>query len=92
VAVVEDIDGRQVSRSTNPAGNFFVRIEEFVPNYPIEMKVRSADGMITQQMQTLASRDGSCADCHVDPASPTSPGPVYLSMGVPGAGPGRGSQ
>jgi hypothetical protein len=79
VVEIEDIDGRQHSASTNAAGNFFVLPGEFTPHYPIQMKVSSSDGAIVQQMQTFSARAGSCADCHTDPQSPTSPGPVYLS-------------
>jgi hypothetical protein len=76
----EAITGRSVTRRTNRAGNFYVLASEFTPEYPIQMRVTSADGSITQQMQTPSTRDGSCADCHTDPPSPTSPGPIYLSM------------
>ncbi|MDP9148983.1 MAG: hypothetical protein M3O36_03435, partial [Myxococcota bacterium] len=86
VVQIEDVGGRVVRPTTNSAGNFFVAQDEFAPHYPIQMKVWSASGNTSEQMQSLATRDGSCAGCHVDPASPTSPGPVYLSATPPDGG------
>lgn len=36
-------------------------------------------GDLTVDMSSAISRDGSCATCHQDPASPSSVGHVYLA-------------
>jgi hypothetical protein len=79
---IEDIEGRYwTSAPANTVGNFFVNESDFAPNFPIRMALVSCDtGSIFQQMQTLSARDGSCADCHSNPASPTSAGLVYLAV------------
>jgi hypothetical protein len=79
VVRIEDIDGKSFSASTNSAGNFYTLPATASPHYPIQMTVRSLDGTVVQQMLSPSQRDGSCADCHVDPQSPRSPGTVYLS-------------
>ena len=83
---VEDVQGNYWTTDTNAAGNFFVELAHFAPAFPIRMEVVSADGTTTQRMQTYSGRDGSCADCHSDPMSPRSTGPVYLSVGSGGDG------
>jgi hypothetical protein len=85
---IEDIEGRYwTSAPTNTVGNFFVNESDFAPNFPIRMALVSCEtGAIFQQMQTLAARDGSCADCHSSPASPTSAGLVYLAVDEPDDG------
>jgi hypothetical protein len=81
---VQDIEGRYwTSELTNAVGNFFVFEADFAPAFPIRMEV--FEGKTTQQMQTYAARDGSCADCHSNPAGPTSAGPVYVFVGDGGA-------
>jgi hypothetical protein len=80
---IEDVRGNHFTVVTNSAGNFFAARNAFVPRYPIRMSVRSGDGQTIQQMLSLSARNGACADCHLDPASPTSPGHVYVSGGAP---------
>jgi hypothetical protein len=81
---IEDIDGDfWTSAPTNDAGNFFVAETDFAPNFPIRLSlVTCSSGVILQQMQTYAARDGSCADCHSSPKGTTSAGPVYLAAGA----------
>ncbi|HEY8089519.1 MAG TPA: hypothetical protein VIF09_16775 [Polyangiaceae bacterium] len=88
VVQVEDIDGKVWTVKTNSAGNFFVALRDFAPHYPILPTVTSADGTVTQPMLTLDNRDGSCADCHTNPAGPTSAGAVYLDLAPLDGGPG----
>jgi hypothetical protein len=76
----EDVAGNYWTVQTNAAGNFFVEAAHFTPTYPIRMTVYSSDLSTSQQMQTAASRDGSCADCHTATAGPRSTGPVYLNL------------
>jgi hypothetical protein len=79
VVTIEDIDGVFFDATTNEAGNFFTTQSEFVPHYPIQMTVTSADGTVQQSMLTHSSREGSCAACHQATPGPSSPGPVYLN-------------
>ena len=82
----EDIEGRYWAVQTNAAGNFYVGIADFEPDYPIQMSVLYPDAAAGQQMQTYSGRDGSCADCHQSTTGPTSPGPVYLNLGLDDGG------
>jgi len=76
--VIEDIDGNVWTTSpTNSAGNFYVYLSDFAPHYPTQPTVVPEDGSQTILMATHIGRDGSCADCHANPAGPSSPGPVY---------------
>jgi len=79
LVTIEDIDGHFFNATSNDVGNFFTTQNEFVPHYPIQMTVTSADGSVSQSMLTHSSREGSCAACHQAPAGPSSPGPVYLN-------------
>jgi hypothetical protein len=63
--------------TTNEAGNFYVSPSEFVPTYPMKVSV-TYSGVPTVSMATLVGRDGSCADCHKDPAGPTSAGHIFV--------------
>jgi hypothetical protein len=76
---VEDSTGKHWLAATNAAGNFYVAASEFTPRYPTQVTIASADGSVVQQMLTYVGRASSCADCHVNPESNTSPGPVYLN-------------
>jgi hypothetical protein len=62
--------------TTNAAGNFYVLPSQFTPTYPMKVEVDYAD--VKVQMTANVGRDGSCAKCHVDPASSSSPGHVYI--------------
>jgi hypothetical protein len=75
---IEDIDGHILKVSTNSAGNFFVAPSQGQFHYPIQMHVTSSDGSQTEQMFSVSNRDGSCADCHVHPPGPNSPGVVFV--------------
>lgn len=76
--VIEDIDGNLwTTAPTNAAGNFFVLLSDFAPHYPTQPTVVPENGTVSITMATHVSRDGSCADCHSNPAGPSSAGPVY---------------
>jgi hypothetical protein len=72
----EDFAGVTGTVITNEAGNFYITPRQWTPTYPFETSV--VLGNVTKQMQTHVGRSGSCADCHVDPPSPSSPGDVYI--------------
>ena len=71
-----DANGKSFTATTNCAGNFFVRPEEFTPTYPIWLEMQG--GMTYRSMESASYREGSCAGCHFNPIGPSSPGPVYL--------------
>ena len=62
--------------TTNRTGNFLVDASSWQPVYP--MLVSVSYGGVSIDMKTHVGRDGSCADCHTDPASAASAGHVYL--------------
>jgi hypothetical protein len=72
-----DSQGSTFVASTNEAGNFFVRTDEWTPVYP--MKVSITSNGVTTSMTADVGRNGSCASCHFDPVGPASPGHVYTS-------------
>jgi hypothetical protein len=71
-----DSQGHSFNATTNKAGNFYVLPHEFQPVYP--MKVSVMYGTVTVKMTADVGRDGSCAKCHFDPASSSTPGHVYV--------------
>jgi hypothetical protein len=74
--MLSDTFGRTFQTTTNAAGNFYVEPSSWAPIYP--MYVTVAFGGVRNAMSTQVGRDGSCAACHVDPASRVSAGHVYL--------------
>ena len=77
--------------TTNAAGNFFVRQEEWSPTFPLHDIAVSGAGIATPTvMHTVVGRDGSCAACHFDPRGRDSHGHAYLLVDpadLPGAAP-----
>lgn len=71
-----DSDGAMIQSTTNSAGNFYVEPSEFTPRYP--MKTSVTFGGVTAKMASLIGRAGACADCHTEPARPTSPGHIFV--------------
>jgi hypothetical protein len=81
--LIEDIEGNLWTTSpTNSAGNFFVLLSDFAPHYPAQPTVIPENGANSISMATHIARDGSCADCHSNPAGPTSAGPVYAHLAM----------
>jgi len=80
-----DAFGAFAEAKTNCVGNFWIEKEDFDPAFPLHVEVvyqlAAAGPLKTQPMASRISRDGSCAGCHQDLASPTqfSPGRVYAS-------------
>jgi hypothetical protein len=77
---IRDITGRERSTTTNPAGNFFIRATEWQPTYPLQTSIRL--GNLSKQMSTYIARAASCADCHVHPPGPSSPGHIYIANSI----------
>lgn len=73
-----------VNLVSNRCGNFFIEKSAFNPAYPLRAELfgpSTGDATKTVQltvMSTRIGRDGSCGSCHSHPASPFSPGVVYL--------------
>jgi hypothetical protein len=87
---IVDATGAGVSLSTNAAGNFYATPGTYDPTFPLRINL-TANGL-TVPMQTLVEGNGTvepngaCASCHFDPAGPSSPGHVALTLddgGVP---------
>lgn len=79
---VVDNNGASQPITTNCVGNFFVTPDVFNPAFPILVQV-SKLGVGVTTMKSHISRDSSCASCHSDPASDSSPGHVYLATQAP---------
>lgn len=85
VGVVDD-DGARYLATTNCVGNFYVSPDVFNPAFPILVNVsKQGAGVVT--MVSHISRDASCASCHSDPPSVSSPGHVYLPTAAPAVDP-----
>jgi|HubBroStandDraft_1064217.scaffolds.fasta_scaffold27211_2 hypothetical protein len=84
--LVEDITGAVDTVQSNEVGNFYITVQEWQPTYPTLPQVTL--GSVNQQMTTHVGRDGSCADCHQDPAGPTSAGHIYMMTGPAGSSDG----
>jgi hypothetical protein len=74
--IILDAANAEYTSSTNCAGNFYIRPEQFTPAYPIWVTLRA--GRVQRDMASPAYREGSCAACHTDPTGPASAGHVYL--------------
>lgn len=76
--LIEDVAGVAFNATTNEVGNFYITPDQWSPTFPTKVTVML--GPNTQLMTSHVGRDGSCAACHVDPASTTSPGPVFVAL------------
>ena len=77
VVELEDSTGKIFYTGTNCAGNFFVGIDDFLPNWPLFVKVIFAND--ETPMSSPIYREGSCAACHKNPPSASTLGQVYFS-------------
>jgi len=77
VVTLTDARGSQTTSTTNAAGNFFVDKSTWNPAFPVHASI--ALGNINAIMNTEIGRDGSCASCHVAPATRISAGLVFLA-------------
>jgi hypothetical protein len=76
-----DAEGEVRTATTNCAGNFFLRKDEWNPSFPLRVEVSyPAPGGGTKPappMSSRVSRDGSCAGCHFGPPNQGTPGYVF---------------
>jgi hypothetical protein len=83
--IIVDANGSRAELGTNAAGNFYATPGQYDPTFPLQVSVRAPDGEIVK-MQTLVGGNGtvepngSCASCHFDPAGPSSPGHVCITL------------
>jgi hypothetical protein len=71
-----DAAGAVFTATTNCAGNFFVRVSEYAPTFPVFVTV-TADGQ-SVDMESPVYREISCATCHTDPKRRSSAGHVFV--------------
>ena len=76
-------DGSHATAVTNEAGNFYLTPSDWTPSFPMQAQIEYGGTTVT--MATNIGRDGSCAGCHTDPAGPSSPGRVSVSLEDGGA-------
>ncbi|HEX4334275.1 MAG TPA: hypothetical protein VH062_00090 [Polyangiaceae bacterium] len=78
-AVVRLLDSKNHTYdvTANCVGNFWVPRGAFASVYPVTA-VATVQGF-SRVMTTEMHRDGSCADCHVNPASAASPGHLWAA-------------
>jgi len=85
---VIDSEGQIRETVTNCIGNFYVSKEEWDPAFPLQALLSgpSATDPNTiiglRNMESRIARDGSCAGCHTNPPSPSSPGVVFIDDGT----------
>lgn len=83
-----DARGATIAALTNEVGNFYLLPSQWTPIYPVTTAI--SFGGVTTEMKTRIGRDGSCADCHLDPEGPGSAGHIRLVVApadYPGAAP-----
>jgi hypothetical protein len=82
-----DSSGITFTKTTNCIGNFFITADEWTPAFPlraeIECPLPGSDVRRRFVMGTRIGRDGSCAGCHFNAPSQTSPGWVYCAETMP---------
>ncbi len=76
---LKSADGNGATASTNEAGNFYLSPQQFTPVYPMKVTV-DYTGRKQAVMGGHVGRDGSCAECHTDPAGPASAGHVFVPV------------
>jgi hypothetical protein len=84
VAVV-DAHGKTINLTTNSAGNFYIKPEQYEPAFPLQVSVQAAGGTPVPMHTIIAGNgtvapNGACASCHFDPPGPDSPGHVYVTL------------
>jgi hypothetical protein len=78
IVTFSTLDNDAVAVQTNAAGNFYVTKSKFPLAYPLHVSI-SYTGLASDViMASRIGRDGSCADCHADPANRERFGHIYL--------------
>ncbi|HEX3598376.1 MAG TPA: hypothetical protein VHU80_24880 [Polyangiaceae bacterium] len=78
-ATVRLIDsvGAEYAVVSNCAGNFWASADNFRPAWPVWTKIEY--GSESVEMTSAMFREGSCGECHADPATPRSVGHLYFA-------------
>jgi hypothetical protein len=71
-----DQTGKQQTLVSNEVGTFFFVEGDLTLDFPLWVKLEYQGEVIA--MKTPIFREASCAACHLDPASPSTVGHVYL--------------
>jgi len=83
VVTLTDSSGITFTKTTNCIGNFFITADEWTPAFPLRAEIECPIPGSTDTdrfvMGTRIGRDGSCAGCHFNAPSQSSPGWVYCS-------------
>jgi hypothetical protein len=80
VAMTDSAGTLYQAAATNSAGNFYVTPRQWTPTYPIVQTVLVENGATVATMYSQISWSGSCAWCHSDPPSDSSPGHVSVTL------------
>jgi hypothetical protein len=81
-----DANGSAIQVQTNAAGNFYLTQNQYDPVVPMQVVVTGSGGAAAKMQTVVAGNlaeepnNGSCASCHFDPAGPTSPGHVCITL------------
>ena len=90
-----DSQENQTTATTNSAGNFIIRKQDWQPVFPIGnftddagtvifgVTVTGSDPNNPAQMITQIGRDLGCNSCHQPDRTAQSPGPIYITTGAP---------
>jgi len=79
-----DAKNNTYDMKANCVGNFWVPRGAFLGEFPITAVATMTDSSsmttVSNVMTTEMHRNGSCADCHLKPASPSSPGHLWALL------------
>jgi len=85
---IKDDASREFNVTTNCVGNFWIRPEDFQPEFPILVTIAGtptgASGFAQQSMTTQISREPSCGMCHQVQSYPDQPGAIVNYYQTPG--------
>ncbi len=81
IITMTDTTGVPKVAKTNCVGNFFFKTGEYNPQFPLHVVVEAkvpGVGDVRKVMGTRVDRATSCAECHLQQQSETSPGWVFV--------------
>ncbi len=79
VVAFVDSAGKTFTTTTNCAGNFYVKANEFSPKPPTWVSVQTTAMPFPFKMESPIHREASCAKCHFDPEGPSSAGHIFVA-------------
>jgi hypothetical protein len=72
-----DSAGAEYGVVSNCVGNFWASADNFRPVWPVWTKLEYEGNSV--EMTSAMFREGSCGECHADPASPSRVGHLYFA-------------